>query len=182
MLRAALFVRMALSVLVSISGLTSVGSAHALSGAGIEAGYGVESTDNLRVGLRWDWDKYWSVSTQWNASGFWEASLGYLRSDGAGKTNNWDVGLMPVFRLRSGISRFFLEGGVGAHLLSNDYINNSRELGSKLLFGDLLGFGWSFGDKDRYELGYRFLHFSNAYLAEPNEGANLHLLRLGYNY
>ncbi|OYY95599.1 MAG: hypothetical protein B7Y41_03625 [Hydrogenophilales bacterium 28-61-23] len=182
MSKAALFACRIARLMAPILGLAAAPAAHAISGASIELGHGVASTDVARIGARWDWNKYWNVNAQWNASGFWEASLGYLKSNGVGQQNNVDVGLTPVFRLRSGISRFYVEGGIGAHLLSHDRLNAHRELGGNLLFGDLLGFGWNIGNKDRYELGYRFLHYSNANFAEPNDGINLHLIRLGYNY
>jgi len=180
--QAARFVRTTFSAITLILGLAVTSTAHAITGSGVELGYGVEHTTAVRVGARWDWNTYWSVSDGWIASGFWEASLAYLHSDGPVNSGIWDAGITPVFRLRSGVSRFFLEGGIGAHYLTRDCLNNCRQLGSKLLFGDLLGFGWNFGEKDRYELGYRFLHHSNAYLAEPNDGVNLHLIRLGFNY
>jgi hypothetical protein len=177
---AALFAGMTTSVIASTLGLSS--PAHAISGSSIQLGFGVEHTQTAQLSLRWDWNKYWSLSEKWNASGFWEAGLGYMQSESASENNIWDVGFTPVFRLRPGVSRFFLEGGIGARYLTHDQLNATRQLGSKLLFSDILGFGWNFGEKDRYELGYRFQHYSNAYLAEPNDGANLHMIRLGFNY
>ena len=175
--RAALFAPISL-----LFGLAAVSSAQAMSGAGIELGHGDDSTEMVRVSARWDWNKYWSVSQNWIASGFWEASLGYWQGDGAGKQDIWDIGFTPVFRLRSGLSRFYLEGAIGAHFLSKTRLNNRRALGSSFNFGDHIGFGSNFGDKDRYELGYRFQHISNADLADPNDGINFHQIRLGYNY
>ena len=180
--QAALFARMTLAVMAMMLGLSLSSPSHAISGASIQVGYGVEHTQVAQASLRWDWNKYWSLSERWNASGYWEAGLGYMRSDGVGEHNIWDVGFTPVFRLRPGISRFYLEGGIGARYLSDNCLTNCRQLGSKLLFSDILGFGWNLGEKDRYELGYRFQHYSNAYLADPNDGVNLHMIRLGFNY
>jgi hypothetical protein len=176
MTKAALFAPIAI-----LFGLTATSASHAMSGAGVDVGYGVESAIGTRINARWNWDKRWSIGDKWIATGYWEASLGYTQSNDSGHPNVWDVGFKPVFRLRSGVSRYFFDAGIGAHYLSNDKFS-SRELGSKLLFGDLFGFGKNFGEQDRYELGYRFLHFSNADLAEPNHGINLHLISLGYNY
>ena len=47
---------------------------------------------------------------------------------------------------------------------------------------DHIGFGWTFGDKNRYEIGYRLQHLSNAGLSDPNDGINFHQIRFGYNY
>ncbi len=180
--QAALFARNILSVMAVMLGLSMSFPSYAISGASIQAGYGDEQMQTAQVSLRWNWNKYWSLSKIWNASGFWEAGLGYMQSKGAGKRNVWDIGFSPIFRLSPGVSRFFLEGGIGARYLTHDQLNDSRQLGSKLLFSDILGFGWNLGEKDRYELGYRYQHFSNANLANPNEGVNLHMIRLGFNY
>jgi lipid A 3-O-deacylase len=182
MTQAALFARMTLAVMALMLGLSLSSPSHAISGSSIQVGYGVERTQATQVSLRWDWNKYWSLSEKWNVSGFWEAGLGYMQSDGVGERNIWDVGFTPVLRLRPSVSRFYLEGGIGARYLTHDRLNDSRHLGSKLLFNDILGFGWNLGEKDRYELGYRFQHYSNANMVNPNDGVNLHMIRLGFNY
>ncbi len=184
MKQAALFARMTprrLALALAIS-LAASAPSYAVSGAGIELGHGSDSTEAARISARWDWNKRWGIGQGWIASGFWEAGLGALQGEGVGKENIWDIGLTPVIRLRSGVSKFYLEGGIGVHLLSNTRINADRGFGISAQFGEHIGFGMNFGDKDRYELGYRLQHLSNADLAEPNNGINLHLIRLGYNY
>ena len=172
----------ALSVLLLGLGLASGHPAHAVNGSSIELGTGDDSTQQVRVGVRWNWDKRWSIGQSWNATGFWEASLGYWDGDGAGAKGLWDIGFTPVFRLSPNGSNFFLEGAIGAHLLSETRINNRRVFGSSFNFGDHVGFGWAFGEKNRYEIGYRFQHLSNASLADPNDGINFHQIRFGFNY
>lgn len=168
--------------LVFVLGLAAASVAHAISGAGVEIGHGNDNTDIARISARWDWDKRWGLGQGWIAGGYWESGLGYMAGDGVDHRNIWEVGLTPVVRLRSGLSRFYLEGGVGAHLFSETRINAGRDFGTSLQIGSHVGFGWNFGDKDRYELGYRLQHLSNGSLKEPNHGINFHLIRLGYNY
>lgn len=182
MIQAARFVRFTLRMAVLALGLFASSTSHALSGVAVELGHGDNSTESLRINPRWDWDKRWSLGQGWIAHGFWEANAGYLQGDRAGGEDIWDIGLTPVFRLRSGLSRFYLEGAIGVHFLSKTRVNNGRGLGSSFQFGDHIGFGWNFGTKDRYDLGYRFQHISNADIKDPNNGLNLHLFRLGYNY
>ena len=179
---AALFARMISRTLGLALTLGCATSAYALSGAGLELGHGNNSTEAARISARWDWDTRWALGKGWIASGFWETGLGYLQGDGAGKQGLRELGFTPVFRLRSGVSRFFLEGGIGVHFLSHTHLNNRIDLGSSFQFGDHIGFGWNFGEKDAYEVGYRLQHLSNAALVPPNDGLNLHLIRLGYNY
>ncbi len=171
-----------LSVLLLGLGLAAVQPAHAVSGSSIELGSGDDSTNMARVALRWNWNKLWRIGQGWNATGFWEASLGHWDGDGAGSRSLWDIGITPVFRLSPNGSNFFLEGAIGAHLLSESKVNNRRDFGSSFNFGDHIGFGWSFGDRNRYELGYRFQHLSNAGISDPNDGINFHQIRFGYNY
>lgn len=171
-----------LSVLLLALGFAWGIPAYAVNGSSIEVGSGDDSTKQVRVGLRWNWDKRWSIGQSWNATGFWEANLGYWDGDGAGAKSLWDIGITPVFRLSPNGSNFFLEGAIGAHFLSETRINNRRIFGSSFNFGDHIGFGWTFGEKNRYEIGYRLQHLSNAGLSDPNDGINFHQIRFGYNY
>ena len=97
------------------------------------------------------------------------------------------LGLTPVFRLQrdaslsSGVSPY-AELGIGPHLISE------TRLGKQQVFDRLavrqparlsvLGFG----DKGQYEISYRLQHLSNGDIKTPNQGMNLHLLRLGYSF
>lgn len=182
MFQAAQFSRMTLRLLILITSFAATVSAHAISGASVETGHGNASTEAARVGARWDMDKRWALGGGWIASAFMQADLGFLQGSGVGKQNLWQVGVTPVIRLRSGVSRFFLEGGIGAQYVSEKQLNSRHSFGSNLLIGDHIGFGWNFGDKDSYEVGYRLQHIANADLTEPNDGISLHLIHLGYNY
>jgi hypothetical protein len=51
---------------------------------------------------------------------------------------------------------------------------------SRLVFEDRLGLGILLGSSQSIEIGYRLVHYSNAYLAQKNQGLNLHLLIIGY--
>lgn len=172
----------ALSALLIGIGVALVQPAHALTGSALELGTGDNGTEMARVTLRWNWDKLWRVGQNWNATGFWEVGLGYWNGAGAGARKLWDLGVTPVFRLSPNDSSFYLEGAIGVHFLSETRINDRRAFGSSFSFGDHVGFGRTFGDKNRYDLGYRFQHVSNADLAKPNDGINFHQVRFGISY
>jgi hypothetical protein len=155
--------------------------ARALDGMGIEIGSG-EHADMARATLRWNWDKTWPVGENWTASAFWEAGLGNWQGHDSGGLNLTELGITPVFRLNSRHSTFYWEGAIGAHFMSRTRINANRNFGSRFNFGDHVGCGWRFGDQERYELGYRFQHLSNADTAMPNDSINFHQLRLGFNF
>ena len=113
--------------------------------------------------------------------GYWDGE----DQDGRG-SDLYELALTPVFRYQGsefGTSAWssFAELGVGVHLLSETRIAD-LDLSSNLQFGSLIGFGVSFGEMRRFELGYRFQHISNAGIEEPNDGIDLHLLRFLYRY
>jgi hypothetical protein len=85
----------------------------------------------------------------------------------------WDTSLTPVLRWSApdvaGV-RWFVEAGVGAHLLSATRINNDRIFSTAFQLGEAAGAGVAFGDRQRNELGVYVQHVSNARLKEPNDG------------
>lgn len=153
-------------------------------GFGLELGHGDDSTEETRVHAKWNWDKKWFTDGAWYLTGYWEASLGRWQGSGDGARDLWDIGITPVFRMQRHGSRsgLYLEGAIGAHLLSATRINDHRIFGSSFNFGDHVGFGATFGEKGRYDLGYRLQHLSNADIKKPNDGINFHQLRFTYNY
>ena len=139
-----------------------------------------------RVGLQNRWERTWFNGGAWNVGGYWDAELAYIDADaGHGENSDlYDLSLTPVFRMQrdtalsSGVSPF-AEAGIGAHLLSETSLAN-KTYSTAFQFGSLVGMGIGFGRRGQYELGYRFQHISNAGIKHPNEGLNLHMLRLGY--
>ncbi|MDQ7010871.1 MAG: acyloxyacyl hydrolase [Mariprofundaceae bacterium] len=69
------------------------------------------------------------------------------------------------------------EGGIGVHLFAN---RAAGRLGTVFEFGDVAGIGVRLSP--RWLLGYRFLHFSNAGIRQPNGGVNIHSLHIEYAY
>ncbi len=176
------FLRLVVLALLLGFGLAGNETAQAVDGSSIEMGGGEETT-MARVNARWNWDNLWDMNRDWIATAFWEGGVGYWQGDQRkGGKYIWEVGLTPVFRLNSAHSKFFWEGAIGVHLMSQDRIDNGRLFGSRFSFGDMAGFGWRLEGKGRYELGYRFQHLSNADIAKPNDGMNFHQVRFGINY
>jgi hypothetical protein len=103
------------------------------------------------------------------------AHVAYWRGNGRPTPNGslWDTSLTPMLRWtnRSGSApRFFVEGGVGIHLLSSTRINNDRMFGTAFQFGEQVGLGLAFGPDYAYELGVYVQHVSNADIKQPNDG------------
>lgn len=67
----------------------------------------------------------------------------------------------------------------GPTFLTEDKIRTS-DLGSKFQFTSAVGLDWEVVDD--WNLGYRYLHISNAGLGDPNPGLNLHAVSLLYSF
>jgi opacity protein-like surface antigen len=141
-------------------------------------------TDVYRIGFQNKWERSWFEGGAWFLSGYWDAELGYLETDIGIYNELVDVSVTPVLRLQrdadlsSGVTPY-AEAGIGTHLISETRLGR-RNLSTAFQFGSLVGLGVGFGDRGQYELSYRFQHISNADIKQPNDGHDLHLLRLGY--
>jgi hypothetical protein len=65
--------------------------------------------------------------------------------------------------------------------LSHTQIGDKR-LSTAFQFGDHLGFGYRFGARSAFDLGYRYQHLSNGSIKRPNPGINFHQVRLQYHF
>jgi lipid A 3-O-deacylase len=139
-----------------------------------------------RIGMQKDWRHSWFNQGAWYLGGYWDTEIGMMKPENGTRNKVYDFGLTPVFRfqrdahLSSGVIPF-AEAGIGAHLLSDTHLGD-RSLSTAFQFGSLIGLGVGFGERGQYELSYRYTHISNADLKQPNDGVDLHLLKLGYNF
>ena len=145
-----------------------------------------DKTNVYRIGFQNKWERSWFNGGAWFLSGYWDAELGQVESDTSPGNDLIDISVTPVFRyqrdadLSSGVTPY-AEAGIGAHLLSETHIGNNS-LSTAFQFSPMIGIGVGFGERGKYELSYRFQQFTNANIKEPNDGLELHLLRLGYNF
>lgn len=153
--------------------------AHAVDGASLELGRGDESSELVRGGLQWKWQRKWFNGDSWHLTGYWDASIGVWTTD----KSLIDLGLTPVFRMqRSDSAGFYAEAAIGFHLLSDLSITRTRVFGSNFQFGDHVGAGWRFGSRGRYDASVRLQHLSNGGIKRPNPGINFVQLRLAYHF
>jgi hypothetical protein len=143
-----------------------------------------EGIDVHRLGIEKRWGHSWFNQGAWFLGGYWDSEVAVMQPDTG--PDVYAVSITPVFRyqrdshLSSGVTPF-AEAGIGAQLLSDVHVG-SANVSSAFQFGSLVGFGIGFGERGQYELSYRFTHISNADIKKPNEGLDLHLFRLGYNF
>jgi len=85
----------------------------------------------------------------------------------------WDLNATPVFRwtfAQPAAPRLFVEGGIGANLISTTRLNNDRIFSTAFQFGEMAGVGVSFGPRNEYEVRLYAQHVSNGGIKLPNWG------------
>lgn len=169
----------------------SLGIERVQHGVSVASGIGVASMVPVRVGIQRSFGCRLcprKANEDWPIGGYWEASAYSMRGkQGPFLHSSKQMNAMAVAgvlrverrcRLEFGIWPY-LDVGIGLSWVSKKTVC-SRELGIQFQFEDRLGVGFRFGDNRQYDVGYRVIHFSNAYLDSRNAGINLHLLVLGY--
>lgn len=166
--------------------LGQVVSAKAVDGVAFAAGHGVCATKVLRLGVQWQWQRLWFQQDAWQLGGYWEPSIYYLSGKAAvtHKSNKTISALAfaPVFRLSLNNTvkyQPYLEFAVGVAQMNKREMGG-RKLGIHFQFEDRLGFGLKFGPGKRFDLAYKVVHFSNAFIGPQNHGLNMHFIELGY--
>ena len=142
----------------------------------------------VRLGATKDFKPEWSWfnSNGTHLTGYWDASMGLWEArqwdnvPGA-KKHIVDVGFTPVFRFEKTSKKgFYVEGGIGAHLLSHTYNNNDDGLSTAFQFGDHIGVGYVFDNK--WEVAVKAQHFSNGSIKKPNSGVDYLVWKVAYRY
>ncbi|GAB3548282.1 acyloxyacyl hydrolase [Noviherbaspirillum agri] len=157
-------------------------SGNAADSIAVEIGSG-NKTRTGSVGVQWNWDKRWWDSNGTHIGGYWNLNVAYWHGmrfqDMSNRSQNiGGAGITPVFRLqRNSLKGPYVELGIGVHIFSDRYDNNGRQLSTKFQFGDHIGVGYVFENK--WELGIKFQHFSNASMKQPNDGVNFAIIKLG---
>lgn len=127
----------------------------------------------LRVGL--PWQTY--TETGWGVGTRLLVSAGVLRGAGASALT---VSLIPTFALGDRDGRLAFDCGVGMGYLSRHRFG-PQDFGGPFQFA--LTAGASLPLWQRYEAGYRFLHYSDAGTnGSDTVGADLHLVEIGWRF
>ena len=143
-------------------------------GAALTAGYG-DDVAVYGVALDWSLSRPFAEATG-NALGLrLVGQAAYWRGDerSTGHGSLWDFGITPVLRWTPAAEHllpFFVDGGVGLHVLTATRINDHRMFSTAFQFGEQIAMGFAFGPSGRYELGAYLQHVSNGRIKEPNCG------------
>ena len=129
----------------------------------------------------WDFGHNLIDRHSWRLRGQWEVDLSGWWADHRRRRNQSGVmlGLTPVlqYEYRSAY-RPYVEFGIGARYLSDTHLAD-YDKSTQFQFGDLMGFGVSLRD---LQVGFRFLHISNAGIETPNPGTNYYSIKLDYAF
>ena len=166
----------------------SAGGSYWLDGVSVTVGESDDSdgTEVLRIGMQKRWHHSWFNGGAWYLGGYWDSELAFMQADRGSTDEAYGLSITPVFRyqrdarLSSGLTPF-AEAGLGFHLFSETKFGDN-DLSTLSQFGSLVGLGVAFGERGQYELTYRFTHISNGDIKKPNDGLDLHMLKLGYNF
>ncbi len=168
---------------MTMSAMLAVTAVPVLALDGVSAEFGKNgSYEMARFGAQWQWQQRWFDSGSRHIGGYWDLSAGLWRAGVPAVQHDSlvDIGLTPTLRWQANnLQGFYFEAGIGLHFLSRTSLGG-RRFSTALQFGDHLGFGYRFGAKGAYDLGYRFQHHSNADIKKPNAGMDFHQVRLQY--
>ncbi|WP_051564636.1 acyloxyacyl hydrolase [Desulfovermiculus halophilus] len=123
---------------------------------------------------------------------FWSSSLGHFTPSvevGAGwwfssAKTGVHADVTPMFRYVFHTGRDvvpFVEGGAGASYISYEQFGG-QDLGSHFQFRDVAGVGVAFGPDAQYSMHARYEHYSNADLADENDGLDFWVLGFGMSF
>lgn len=144
------------------------------------------TVQHLRIALGADWQEAIYESKHFLVDGRWEINSNFWQSTQKNPTNKngWIIGLTPVFQYSpkdtwaNGVVNPYFELGGGPQFLSDSYIENENK-STQFQFGSILGFGVS---NKLFEIGYRYLHISNANIELPNPGTDFHNIHVGIKF
>ncbi len=155
---------------------------------------------NHRVSLFSNWQTRWFNEGDWSIGGYFDLSFNHWQSrlsskdanvSAKGKSDINAIAFSPVFRISRnsplmGTWTPFAEAGIGLSYLSGDTLHakddDPVDLGMRLQFEDRIGFGFTFGDQQQYQIILRAFHYSNAGLHSENDGFNLQEIAFGYTF
>jgi len=160
-------------ILVMLTCFFAVMTGTAMAGDwGISAGYGQSSDriDICRAGLVKNWNGTWLANATGHVTGYFELSYNLWKT-GDDKTHGVAISPVIQYAFNPGEKNWYpyIEGGVGIAYIDAYFIGN-RNLSSNFQFEDRVGAGVRF---DRFDLSFRYMHYSNADIKQPNHGIDI---------
>ena len=144
--------------------------------AGIDDGRNDEDLTQFEAFALYQLPWSWNIGSGWHLAPVLEINAGALHGGG----DTAFVGSAgPGMFLQSPSGRFALLGGLNPGFISEDNIGDD-ELGGPLQFTSHIGLSYTI--QQRWMIGYRFQHMSNADIYSANPGVNMHMLTIGFRF
>lgn len=159
----------ALAALAALS-MGSVGAAQATD-VTFAIGQSGDSTMVYRLGTQFDFGTLRQYDSG-RLTGYWDAGYSYWEGDETASNHSLSFSPVFVYEFAGETVKPYVEAGIGLAVFSSTELEDN-DLGSSFQFEDRLGFGLRFAGQ---EVGLRALHYSNAGLKQPNDGAEAYTL------
>lgn len=131
-----------------------------------------ESTEVIRLALQRDFERSWWQSSTGRLTGYWDAGYTYWFGDKSASNHSLSFAPVFVYEFAGDNVRPYIEAGIGAAFFESTE-HESHDLSTAFQFEDRLGFGLRFAGQ---EIGVRAIHYSNAGIKNPNDGAETYTL------
>jgi len=162
---------------LALLAFTGLAAAQPQSEVMASLGHGVDDADIDLVRLAYrrtlPGDAHWWTPTLVEfGAGVWRVpNLG-------GTTQRFDLHATPVWR--ADFSRTYVEGGIGAYILTHTINNPTTHMSTSFEFGSHVGAGLRLGERRETRVGIAVQHLSNGGIKEPNSGVNFVLLSASF--
>jgi len=148
----------------------------------ISLGIGEEKNDAIniyRLGLKKDFGRQFLVSPRGWLSGYFEGSLNYWHHT---DDDIYALALSPVFVYYFGTETNpiipYIEGGIGVGVISETNIADV-DMTTAFQFEDRIGAGIR---TEKLDFNFRYMHYSNGSMAQPNDGIDILIGTLSYRF
>jgi lipid A 3-O-deacylase len=131
-----------------------------------------DSTMTYRLGLQCDFGRNFTESSTGRLTGYWDTAYTYWQGDKTASNNSLSLTPVFVYEFAGETVKPYVEAGIGVALFSDTELED-QDLGSSFQFEDRIGVGLRFNGQ---EVGLRAMHYSNAGLSSPNDGAESYSL------
>lgn len=164
---------------------------------GLAGGYGLyKNLTGYRVSLQHTSCLYIPPCVFWPITGYWEASINQANAKKWVHRKNhkqlasfnkhvYGGSVNHTFRMEKLYHKFpilldpYVDAGLGLGYFNKKYLGVKR-LGRRMLFEVKFGFGVRFGECREFDIGYKYIHFSNANSVRYNDAIDLNFLMLNY--
>ncbi len=148
-----------------------------VDGVTFSIGQSKDKIDIYRLGLRKDFDSKWAESKVGYFSGYYELSANYWKWK---DESNFGVALSPVFAyyLNFGDFKPYLEAGIGVSFWQKTHIKR-RNMSTHFHFEDRVGVGARYKN---FDFSFRYMHYSNAGIKNPNPGIDIFIGSISYKF